>query len=152
MPKIESKKRSKEDPPDVRRAAARQHQEEAELYAAAFKALGDPTRLRIVLFLRDALVSAGIAPVGAARPASMTETAEEEEAEGDTSLPGSLTVGEIAEHLTGSDKVSSNVSHHLKELRHAGLIGMKRRGKHVFCRVEEEALLVLARLLVEPRK
>lgn len=151
MPKIESKKRSKEDPPDVRRAAARQHQEEAELYAAAFKALGDPTRLRIVLFLRDALVSAGIAPVGAARPASMTETAEEE-AEGDTSLPGSLTVGEIAEHLTGSDKVSSNVSHHLKELRHAGLIGMKRRGKHVFCRVEEEALLVLARLLVEPRK
>ena len=110
--------------------------------AEMFRALGDPTRLRIVLFLQRT-ADVPIPELDAA----LEDTADDEEDEGDVPV-GLVTVGDIACHLTGSGKVSSNVSHHLKELRHAGLVEMRRRGKNIFCRLEGEAVQVLGRLLM----
>jgi len=41
----------------------------------------------------------------------------------------------------------STISHHLKELRTAGLITMVRRGKNVVCGIEEDVLTELGELL-----
>lgn len=48
-----------------------------------------------------------------------------------------LCVGEAGAHL---DIAPSTVSHHLKELRQAGLIRMERRGQSIFCWAEPGAL------------
>jgi DNA-binding transcriptional ArsR family regulator len=135
MPKtISKKKKSEEDAAAAAAAALLLKIEEASL---RFKALGDPTRLRIVLFLRAAAQTAPVPfdkGVGEAAPEGTAES-------------GAITVGAVALHLTGTDKVSSNISHHLKELRHAGLITMKRRGKNILCRIESPALEGLESLL-----
>ena len=59
-----------------------------------------------------------------------------------------LTVGEICYRVTGSEKAASTVSHHLKELRHAGLITMKRRGKNMICAVDRAAVQALSEYLL----
>jgi len=115
---------------------------DAERFAASFKALGDPTRLRIVLFLQRT-ADVPIPELDAA----LGDTGNDSEDEDGEIPAGLVTVGDIACHLTGSGKVSSNVSHHLKELRHAGLVEMRRRGKNIFCRLEGEAVHLLGRLL-----
>lgn len=51
-------------------------------------------------------------------------------------------VGEIGKNL---GIVPSTVSHHLRELRRAGLIRMERRGQKVECSVDPETLQTLAR-------
>jgi len=53
---------------------------------------------------------------------------------------GTPSVGEIASEF---DLALSTVSHHLKELYRAGLITCERRGKHVFCVVNQAALEAL---------
>ena len=50
-------------------------------------------------------------------------------------------VGELGE---GLGLAPSTVSHHLKELRRAGLIHMKRAGQHVECWADPEALARLS--------
>jgi DNA-binding transcriptional ArsR family regulator len=106
-------------------------------YAEAFKALGDQTRLRMVLFLRSA--------------EGESEAVDTDAEPGRLNIDGTkargVTVGAIARHLTGSDQVSSNVSHHLKELRHAGIVIMKRRGKNILCRLDDRALRLLGGIL-----
>jgi DNA-binding transcriptional ArsR family regulator len=87
--------------------------------AAAFKALGDPTRLRIFQTLRCCRREVEIDEGGLVRPA------------------GALSVGEVCCELEQS---LSTVSHHLRELRLAGLIRMERRGRSVFCSVDRQAL------------
>lgn len=135
MPKAISKKKKSDEDAAAAAAAVLLHKiEEASL---RFKALGDPTRLRIVLFLRAA-AQAESAPFDK----GIAETAPLESSES-----GAITVGAVAFHLTGTDKVSSNISHHMKELRHAGLITMKRRGKNILCRIEPSALEGLESLL-----
>ena len=72
-------------------------------------------------------------------------------------------ISEIAEEGTGQDEAmpcvevlskqlpisQSTLSLHLKELRRAGLIRTERRGKHLYCQVNYEALSALKTLLGE---
>lgn len=94
--------------------------------AAMFKALGDPTRLRIYEFLRSCRC-----------PVAVDDN-------GDVHVVDGPTVGEVCCRVTGSEKISSTISFHLKELRLAGLITMERRGKHMVCGVNPDAIDVLS--------
>lgn len=101
--------------------------EQFALDAERFKALGDPTRLAVIGFL----LAWEAAP----------------KIEDETTLDGA-TVSEIACALTGkSGKEPSTLSHHLKELRHAGLVAMTRYGKNLCYRVEREAISILCERL-----
>ncbi len=103
-----------------------------ELEASAmFKALGDPTRLRMFTFLRTCCCPVAVDDEGEVRPVV------------------GPTVGEVCCSVTGSEKVTSTVSFHLKELRNAGLITMERRGKNMICGVNRAALTRLAAYLGE---
>jgi DNA-binding transcriptional ArsR family regulator len=97
--------------------------EETRRFAEMFKALSNPNRLDI--FLR--LVSC--CPPG-------TKCSSNAEAR--------RFVGELGEKL---DITLSTVSHHIKELRQAGLIRVERRGKNIECWVDEEALSAMSELL-----
>lgn len=85
--------------------------------ASKFKALGDPTRLRIYQFLRGQDAPIAVDEDGGVRPMS------------------GPTVGEVCCHITGRERITSTISEHLKELRLAGLIVMERRGKNMICAV-----------------
>ena len=87
-----------------------------------FKALGDPTRRRIFEFL-----CARCCPVAV------------DEA-GDVHQVRGATVGDVCCHVTGSDKFSSTISFHIKELRLAGLISAEKDGKFMVCSVRREAI------------
>lgn len=97
--------------------------------ALMFKALGDPTRLRIFLFLR-----------GCCCPVSLDDGGEVRTVDGPT-------VGEVCCHVTGLDKITSTISFHLKELRQAGLIQMDKRGKNMICSVDRQAIEILTAYL-----
>lgn len=72
--------------------------------AEKFRALGDPTRMRIFRLL--------------------TASSEEDR----------LCAGEVCRRLTGANRINSTISAHLKELRRAGLIQMEKQGRRVFFR------------------
>jgi ArsR family transcriptional regulator, arsenate/arsenite/antimonite-responsive transcriptional repressor len=97
--------------------------------AAMFKALGDPTRLHIFEFLRGCCCPVAVGETGDIRPVS------------------GPTVGEVCCHVTGAGRINSMISHHLKELRLAGLITVERRGKNMICGVDREAVAALAAYL-----
>lgn len=97
--------------------------------AAAFKALGDPTRLRIFEFLCRQGCPVAVEEDGAVRPVA------------------GPTVGEVCCHVTGAERITSTISHHLKELRLAGVITVERRGKNMICGVNREAVAALAAYL-----
>jgi ArsR family transcriptional regulator len=103
-----------------------------EKFAAMFRTLGDPTRLKIFEYLH-----------GCIGPVSIDET-------GDVRRVSGPTVGEICCHIHGTDRVSSTMSFHLKELRQAGLIIMQKSGKHIFCSINPEASAILAKYLLDP--
>jgi ArsR family transcriptional regulator len=83
--------------------------------ARIFKALSDPNRLEIFLLLRNCC------PAGC-RPAEANE---------------GNTVSNVAAHF---DLSLSTVSHHIKELRMAGLIVCEKRGQTVYCGPNEAVL------------
>ncbi|MHC4249520.1 MAG: ArsR/SmtB family transcription factor [Planctomycetota bacterium] len=87
-----------------------------EALAAVLKAMSNPHRLRMLVRL------AGMCSGGA------------DCCEGDAA---DRCVGEVAKGLGVSP---STISHHLKELRSAGLITMERRGQTIECAVNAEAL------------
>lgn len=97
--------------------------------ATMFKALGDPTRLHIFAFLRACCCPVAVAETGDVRPVT------------------GPTVGEVCCHVTGAEQINSKISHHLKELRLAGLITVERRGKNMICGVNREAVAALAAFL-----
>ncbi len=55
----------------------------------------------------------------------------------------------VSDLSEGLDIAQSTVSHHLKELRQAGLITMTRRGRNVECHVNTEALAELTSLATQ---
>lgn len=97
--------------------------QDLERLAATFKALSNPSRLRIFLRLRACCGPGRILLPG-------------EEA--------NCCVGEVSQELTISP---STVSHHLKELRQAGLISVRRQGQKSQCSLNREALAQLAQFL-----
>lgn len=96
---------------------------------AMFRALGDPTRRAIFEFLCARCCPVAVEPSGAVHP-----------------LQGA-TVGEVCCHVTGSDKFSSTVSFHLKELRLAGLIEAEKTGKFMVCSARPDAIQRMLRYL-----
>lgn len=97
--------------------------------AVMFKALGDPTRLRIFSFLQSCCCAIAVEDSGDVRPVD------------------GPTVGEVCCQVLGTEKISSTLSFHLKELRNAGLITMEKRGKNMICSINPEAAAELARFL-----
>lgn len=83
--------------------------------APVFRALGDPSRLAIYQLVRTCCT------------------------EDQANSPGDIrnSVTGIAKQF---DLSLSTVSHHLKELRHAGLIRCERRGQHIFCFADPDVL------------
>jgi ArsR family transcriptional regulator len=93
-----------------------------EALASIFKALSDPTRLRIFELLR------------------CCERAVEIDEEGQVRRAGEISVGDVCCRFSQS---MSTVSHHLKELRLAGLVRMEKRGRWIYCSVSPAALELL---------
>jgi ArsR family transcriptional regulator len=93
-----------------------------ERLTETFRALSNPNRLRIFLRL-----------VSCCPPGSSCAT--------DTDA--STCAGELGKDL---GIAPSTVSHHLRELRMAGLIRMERRGKNVDCGVDPQTLRELSEL------
>jgi ArsR family transcriptional regulator len=103
-----------------------------ESLALMFKALGDPTRLGIFQTLRCCAAPGGVGV--------------EVDEEGQVRPAGTLSVGEVCCRIGGSP---STISHHLKELRLAGLIRMEKQGRWIYCSINPDALAQV-RGFVEP--
>ena len=88
--------------------------------AEMFKALSNPNRLKIFLRLLSCCQPGISASVDDFRNSK-----------------GCACVGDLGKDL---GIAASTISHHIKELRRAGLIHMERRGQKIECRVESEAL------------
>jgi ArsR family transcriptional regulator len=99
--------------------------------ALMFKALGEPTRLRIFDFLRSCCCPVAVEDSGDVRPVV------------------GPTVGEVCCQITGADRINSTISEHLKELREAGLITVERRGRNMVCGVNRDVVSALAAYLTE---
>ena len=97
----------------------------ARRLARVFKALGDENRLAIFQLLRE-------------RCADGCEVSKD---------GIDRTVSEIAKDF---DLALSTVSHHLKELRNAGVILCEKHGKQVYCRVNSALLKELESFMREP--
>ena len=91
-----------------------------EKYAEMFKALSNPNRLRIFMRLISCCLPGTVTSINSA-------TGEE----------GCACVGELGQDL---GIVASTISHHIKELRQAGLIRMERRGQKIECWIDPTTL------------
>ena len=92
-------------------------------FAEMFKALSNPHRLKIFLRL-----------VSCCQPGTVTSIKTNMEPE------TCACVGELGQDL---GIVPSTISHHIKELRQAGLIHMERRGQKIECWVDPETVAAL---------
>jgi ArsR family transcriptional regulator, arsenate/arsenite/antimonite-responsive transcriptional repressor len=92
--------------------------DDIERFAAMFKALANPNRLRI--FLR--LVSCG-------EPGTRCDATDERSC-----------IGDLGANL---GLAPSTISHHIKELKTAGLLGMERSGQRIECWVPREVVTAL---------
>jgi len=99
------------------------YRKDVERYAAAFGALSNPHRLEVFLRL-----------IRCCKPGTKW-TANAEDC--------SLCVGDVGD---GLGIAPSTLSHHIKEMRNAGLITVRRRGKNVECFVEPGLVAELATL------
>ncbi|MBI4863276.1 MAG: helix-turn-helix transcriptional regulator [Candidatus Riflebacteria bacterium] len=101
--------------------------DELDRLAAMFKGLSNPQRLRIFLEL-----------TACCKPGTRWAVS-----------PGSARrcAGDLGKNL---GLAASTVSHHLKELRQAGLMLVERRGQRIECRVSADAVRRLARFFGEP--
>ncbi len=79
--------------------------------AQMFRALGEPTRLQLIWCL-------SCCPESVNNPSA----------------------GELCCQTTGASKITSTVSHHLKELREASLIQTDKQGKRVCCSLNRDTI------------
>ena len=107
------------------------HRYDVEDYATMFKALSNPHRLTIFMQLMERCCSADPCCKGSADISAENE--------------GVSCVSQIARCC---DVAPSTISHHLKELRTAGLLKMEKRGKFVDCWVEPETLNRMSQFFV----
>jgi ArsR family transcriptional regulator len=98
--------------------------QEIDELAEVFKALGDPSRLRVFEFLRECCCEAAV-----------------DETTGEVCPLDGVAVGEVC---CAVPIAASTVSQHLKQLRQAGLIVTRREGKYIRCGVDPRALERLA--------
>lgn len=91
-------------------------------YSEVFKALSNPNRLKIFMRLVSCCAPGTVCTVN----------------EGNSAY-----VGDLASDL---DIVPSTVSHHIKELRRAGLINMRRQGQKVECWVDRDVIKELSNI------
>jgi ArsR family transcriptional regulator len=99
--------------------------------ADMFKALSNPNRLRIFLRL-----------ISCCPPRTLTEIRRGVEPE------GCACVGDLGQDL---GIVPSTISHHIKELRQAGLIRMERNGQRIECSIEPDTLVALQDFFTDRR-
>lgn len=101
----------------------------SEMMTKRMKALADPTRLHIVEFLSQ--MCCGRAAI---------------DEQGGVEGP---TAGEVCCHITGAEKITSTISHHLHELEAADIIKIERKGKQMICSLRPEILKQLAEQLTQ---
>ncbi len=89
-----------------------------EKFAEIFKALSNPNRLRLFMRL-----------VTCCKPGTVTSIS------ADSGSAGCACVGELGKDL---NIVASTISHHMKELRQAGLVRMERRGQRIECWIDPD--------------
>ena len=94
-----------------------------EKFAEMFKALSNPNRLKIFLRL-----------ISCCQPGMVNSI------NPNTGMEGCACVGELGQDL---GIVASTISHHIKELRQAGLIRMERRGQKMECWIDPETIAAL---------
>ena len=95
-----------------------------EKFAEMFKALSNPNRLKIFLRLVACCPPGNLVDI----QTDLTET------------QGCACVGDLGQDI---GIVPSTISHHIKELRRAGLIRAERRGQKVECWMDPEARIAL---------
>ena len=97
--------------------------ENIEKFAEMFKALSNPNRLKIFLRL-----------ISCCQPGTVTSI------NPNTGAEGCACVGELGQDL---GIMPSTISHHIKELRQAGLIRMERRGQKIECFIDPATRMAL---------
>ena len=99
--------------------------------ARQLKALAHPQRLKLLALIRAQCFCCYPVAPGAVPAAGKA-------------APVGACVGDLA---CECDIAPSTVSHHLKELRTAGLIDVERRGQFIYCRAREDVLAGIVRFL-----
>ncbi len=109
-----------------------------ERLAAIFKALSDRNRLAIFQTIRSCCCDCGVVNDADTAAADRVGSAGAQPAS-EADLPSDVgnSVSDIASRF---DLSLSTVSHHLKELKNAGLIICEKRGQWVYCRPNPEVL------------
>jgi len=105
-----------------------------EKFADMFKALSNPNRLRIFLRL-----------ISCCPPGTLAEIRQGVEG---LEPEGCACVGDLGQDL---GIVASTISHHIKELRHAGLIRMERNGQKMECSIDPDTLMALQDFFTDRR-
>jgi ArsR family transcriptional regulator len=111
--------------PPIFREMSNNGRHDVERLVAAFAALSNPQRLRMFIRLASTRCSGRDEPAEPGRFCCATE------------------VG------AGLDIAGSTVSHHLKELRQAGLVHVERRGRRIDCWASQEMLQRMAAFFAE---
>jgi DNA-binding transcriptional ArsR family regulator len=96
-----------------------------ERLAEKFRALGDPKRMKIFWSLLACCPPGG------------------------SLAHGGATASEVCCEVSGAPKINSTISHHLKELRQAGLIEVERKGRCMICRPRVEGVREMLDFLLD---